>query len=134
MIEVSCAIILKDSKILAVQHGPGTSHPWKWEFPGGKIHLEETATQCIIREIDEELRILVEVQKQLESIEFDYGNKQIRLIPFICKIASGDIILTEHVAKHWFSFDQWQTIDWLEADYELILKNEENIRMETRPE
>ena len=134
MIEVSCAIIMKDSKILAVQHGPGTSHPWKWEFPGGKIHPDETAAQCIIREIEEELRIRIEVQKQLESIEFDYGNKQIRLIPFIGIIASGDIILTEHVAKYWFSFDQWQTIDWSEADYELILKNEENIRMETRPE
>ena len=130
MIEVSCAIIIKDSKILAVQHGPGTSHPWKWEFPGGKIHPDETAAQCIIREIEEELRIRIEVQKQLESIEFDYGNKQVRLIPFIGIIASGDIILTEHVAKYWFSFDQWQTIDWSEADYELILKNEESIRME----
>jgi len=134
MIEVSCTIILKDSKILAVQHGPGTSHPWKWEFPGGKIHPDETAAQCIIREIEEELRIRIEVQKQLESIEFDYGSKQIRLIPFIGKIASGDIILTEHVAKYWFSFDQWQTIDWSEADYELILKNEESIRMEIRLE
>ncbi len=134
MIEVSCAIILKDSKILAVQRGSGSSHPLKWEFPGGKIHPEETAAQCIIREIDEELRISVEVQKQLEYIEFDYGNKQIRLVPFICKIASGDIILTEHVAKYWFSFDQWQTIDWSGADYELILKNKESIRMEIRPD
>ena len=134
MIEVSCAIIMKDSKILAVQHGSGSSHPWKWEFPGGKIHPDETAAQCIIREIEEELRIRIEVRKQLESIEFDYGNKQIRLIPFIGIIASGDIILTEHVAKYWFSFDQWQTIDWSEADYELILKNEESIRMEIRLE
>ncbi|MDD2306634.1 MAG: (deoxy)nucleoside triphosphate pyrophosphohydrolase [Prolixibacteraceae bacterium] len=134
MIEVSCAIILKDSKILAVQRGPESSHPWKWEFPGGKIHPEETATQCVIREIEEELRIWIEVQKQLESIEFDYGNKQIRLIPFICRIASGDIILTEHVAKCWFTFDQWKTIDGSGADYELILKNQENIRMEIRLE
>ena len=130
MIEVSCAIILKDSKILAVQRGPKSSHPLKWEFPGGKINPKETATECIVREIEEELRIRIEVQKQLESIEFDYGNKQIRLIPFIGIIASGDIILTEHVAKYWFSFDQWQTIDWSEADYELILKNEESIRMQ----
>ena len=134
MIEVSCAIILKDSQILAVQRGPESSHPWKWEFPGGKIYSDETAAQCIIREIEEELRIQIEVQKQLEYIEFDYGNRQIRLIPFICKIASGDIILTEHVAKYWFSFGQWQAIDWSGADYELILKNEESIKMETRLE
>jgi 8-oxo-dGTP diphosphatase len=128
MIEVSCAIIMKDSKILAVQRAPESSHPWKWEFPGGKIQYGETAAQCIIREIEEELRLRIEVLDQLKFIEFDYGSMQIRLIPFICRIAFGDIILTEHVAKCWFDFDQWQTIDWLGADYELILKNQERIR------
>ncbi len=128
MIEVSCAIIVKDSTLLAVQRGSESSHPWKWEFPGGKIHPDETAAQCVIREIEEELMLRIEVQEQLEYIEFDYGSKQIRLIPFICKIVSGDMILTEHVAKCWFDFDQWQTIDWLDADYDLILKNQESIK------
>lgn len=128
MIEVSCAIIIKDSKILAVQRGSESSHPWKWEFPGGKIHHDETAAQCVIREIEEELRLRIEVLGQLEFVEFDYGTKQIRLIPFICKIISGEIILTEHVAKCWFDLDQWQTIDWSGADQELILKNQENIK------
>jgi 8-oxo-dGTP diphosphatase len=127
MIEVSCAIIIKDSKILAVQRGPESSHPWKWEFPGGKIHPDETAAQCVIREIEEELRLRIEVQEQLECIEFDYGTKQIRLIPFICKIAFGEIVLTEHVAKCWFDLDEWQTIDWSGADHELILKNQKSI-------
>jgi 8-oxo-dGTP diphosphatase len=130
MIEVSCAIIISDSKILAVQRGRGSSHPWKWEFPGGKINPDETAAQCIIREIEEELQLRIEVQEQLEYIEFDYGPKQIRLIPFICRIAYGDLILTEHAAKYWFDFDQWQMIEWSGADREQILKNQERIRME----
>lgn len=128
MIEVSCAIIIKDSKILAVQRGPESSHPWKWEFPGGKIHPGETAAQCVIREIEEELQLRIEVLAQLESMEFDYGIKQIRLIPFICKIASGELILTEHVAKCWFDLSEWQTIDWSGADRELILNNQESIK------
>lgn len=128
MIEVSCAIIISDSKILAVQRGLGSSHPWKWEFPGGKINSDETAAQCVIREIEEELQLRIEVQEQLEYIEFDYGTQQIRLIPFICRIVYGDLILTEHAAKYWFDFDQWQTIEWSGADYELILKNQERIK------
>ena len=132
MIEVSCAIIIKGSKILAVQRGQGSSHPWKWEFPGGKIHSDETASQCVVREIEEELQLRIEVQEQLEYIEFDYGNKQIRLIPFICKMTSGELILTEHAAKYWFDFDHWQTIDWSGADSELILKNQERIRTEIK--
>jgi len=132
MIEVSCAIIMRDSKILAVQRGPESSHPWKWEFPGGKIQSEESAVQCVVREIEEELQVGIEVLLQLESIEFDYGNKQIRLIPFICIMTPGEIILTEHAAKYWFDFDHWQKIDWSGADYKLILKNQERIRIEIR--
>lgn len=127
MINVSCAIIIKDSKILAVQRGPESSHPWKWEFPGGKIHTEETAAQCVVREIEEELMLRIDALSQLESVEFDYGTKQIRLIPFICKITSGEIMLIEHVAKCWFGLNQWQTIEWSGADRELILKNQEGI-------
>jgi 8-oxo-dGTP diphosphatase len=132
MIEVSCAIIIKDSKILAVQRGPKSSHPLKWEFPGGKNQFNETSDQCVVREIEEELRLHVDVISQPEFVEFDYGTKQIRLIPFICKITSGELILTEHVSKRWFNLNEWQTIDWSGADYQLILKNQERIRQELK--
>ena len=101
---------------------------FKWEFPGGKIHLDETAAQCVVREIEEELMVRIEVLFRLESVEFDYDTKQIRLIPFVCKITSGEVMLTEHVAKCWFKLDEWQTIDWSGADRDLILKNQESIK------
>lgn len=128
MIEVCCAIILNKSKILAVQRGPESSHPWKWEFPGGKINSDETAEQCVVREISEELTIMITVLTQLVPVEFDYGSKQIRLIPFICKIISGEIILTEHVDQRWLNFDECITLEWSGADKELILKNQERLQ------
>ncbi len=131
MIQVCCAIIRKDSLILAVQRGPVSSHPWKWEFPGGKIELGETAKQCILREVSEELTINVEVLMQLEAVEFDYGSKQIRLIPFVCEIVSGEIILTEHQTHVWFNFGEWETMDWSGADRELIQRNLERLKMWT---
>lgn len=123
MIEVCCAIIVNKSEILAVQRGPESHHPWKWEFPGGKVHPGETAAQCIEREIKEELGIGIEILEPLLSVEFDYGKGPIRLMPFVCKVLSGEMILTEHVAHQWFLIDQWNDIDWLEADRDLILKN-----------
>jgi len=129
MIEVCCAIVVKGSKILAVQHGPKSGHPWKWEFPGGKTDLDETAEQCIVREIEEELNIEIEIIHQLVSVDFDYGNKQICLVPFICQILSGDINLTEHIAQCWFTFDEWEALDWLDADCKLILTNQDNLKL-----
>lgn len=99
MIDVCCAILVKDFKILAVQRGPDSSHPWQWEFPGGKIHSDETSEECIIRECKEELSIEIKVLSHFDSVEFDYKTKQIRLIPFVCEIVSGEIMLTEHLAQ-----------------------------------
>ncbi|MBC8005104.1 MAG: (deoxy)nucleoside triphosphate pyrophosphohydrolase [Verrucomicrobia bacterium] len=128
MIEVCCAIIVTESRILAVQRGPESKHPWKWEFPGGKVHLRESPEQCIVREIEEELMIGIEILEPLLSVEFDYGNGIIRLMPFVCKVISGEMILTEHVGYQWFLLDQWNDLDWQEADRDLILKNLELLR------
>jgi 8-oxo-dGTP diphosphatase len=129
MIEVSCAIIRNNFEILAVRRGPESSHPMKWEFPGGKVHPGETAEHCIIREIKEELIVDIEVVVRLTPIEFDYGTMPtIRLIPFICRITLGQIVLTEHMAQCWFHPDNWRAFDWLDADYELILKNMDGIK------
>lgn len=129
MIEVSCAIIVCDDQMLAVQRGLKSSHPLKWEFPGGKIQDGETAEECIIREIEEELTIEISIVAQLDAVEFDYGTKEINLIPFVCRIKNGQIALTEHVAKCWINPDNWQSLDWAAADYELILKNSDRITM-----
>ena len=133
MIEVCCAIILKDSKILAVQRGLESSHPWKWEFPGGKIIKGETPDQCIFREIEEELSVQIVIQNELIPVEFSYETKKIRLIPFVCRIFSGEIYLSEHVAMQWITPDSWEKIDWQEADRDLILKNQKILRSIIEP-
>lgn len=128
MIEVCCAIIASESRILAVQRGPGSKHPWKWEFPGGKVHSLETPEECIVREIEEELRIGIEILEPLLSVEFDYGKGMIKLIPYLCRVVRGEMVLTEHVALRWITLDEWQTLDWQEADVQLMHKNLEGLK------
>ena len=128
MIQVTCGIIVKESKILAVQRGPNSSHPMKWEFPGGKIDRDEIAEHCIVRELSEELQVRVRILSRLESINYKYPDKHIELIPFVCEIVSGELILTEHVRKCWFAFNDWKTIDWCEADLALIEKNQDQLK------
>jgi 8-oxo-dGTP diphosphatase len=127
MMKVCCAVIIRDGKMLAVQKGPKSSHPWKWEFPGGKIHPMESPVQCIVREIEEELMIRITILQQLESIEFDYGLKPLCLIPFVSHILSGEIQLTEHANMRWMDLKEWESLDWAEADRQLIIKNKEQL-------
>ena len=129
MIEVCCAIIFRGSELLAVQRGPESHHPWKWEFPGGKINLDETAPQCIVREIEEELSVGIGIIHQLSSVEFDYGKGYLSLVPFACRIMWGEIMLTEHVAQRWFKLENWESLDWLEADRALIRQNHSGLEL-----
>ncbi|MCU0456482.1 MAG: NUDIX domain-containing protein, partial [Bacteroidales bacterium] len=56
MIRVTCAVIRnEDNEVLVVQRGEKTDHPFKWEFPGGKVDNKESDEDCLNREIKQEL-------------------------------------------------------------------------------
>jgi 8-oxo-dGTP diphosphatase len=120
MIDVTCAIIINGDKVLATQRSEKMNLPLKWEFPGGKIERNETAIECIIRELKEELNIEIEIVSKLTAHPYDYGEFKINLIPFVCNFLAGDIILTEHKDYKWFAKDDLRTLDWAPADIPVL--------------
>ncbi len=117
MINVTCAIIRnEENEILVVQRGEKTDHPFKWEFPGGKLKENETEEECIIREVREELSLEIVICKRLSVTEYDYGFKKIRLIPFVCDTLDELPFLSEHVAFKWLDPPELKNIDLSEAD------------------
>jgi 8-oxo-dGTP diphosphatase len=117
MINVTCAVIRnEDNEVLVVQRGEATDHPFKWEFPGGKLTDGETEEECIIREIKEELSMDIVICGRLPVVNHDYSNKQINLIPFICDTLDDLPFLSEHLAFRWIVPDALKSIDFSEAD------------------
>ncbi len=117
MIRVTCAIIRnEDNEVLAVQRGEKTDHPYKWEFPGGKVKEGESEEECIIREIREELTIDLVICGRMENVDYDYGKKHILLIPFICDTLDELPLLTEHAAFKWMTPGRLRELDFSEAD------------------
>jgi len=117
MIDVTCAIIRnEDNEILIVQRGEKSDHPFKWEFPGGKTSNGESNEECIIREISEELSIDIVICGNLTPVEHNYGNKEIRLIPFVCDTLDDLPVLSEHNAFRWIQPKELAGIDFSEAD------------------
>lgn len=55
IIQVTCALIFKEKKLLITQRSEKMNHPFRWEFPGGKMLSGETPEKCLKREIKEEL-------------------------------------------------------------------------------
>jgi len=119
-IAVVCALIIEKGKLLSVQHGQGSKHPGKWEFPGGKVHPGESPKVAIVREIMEELGIRVEILTLLEPVEYEYPDKTVRLIPYVCRPGVGAIVLHEHQAFSWVDPEAIGQYDLLPADTELL--------------
>lgn len=119
-VEVTCAIIEGNGHVLAAQRGARMRMPFKWEFPGGKIDPGETAEECIIREIREELGIDIRIKAMLPPSGHSYPDFHIRLHPFICQITHGAVVLTEHHAVRWTAHDQLLALDWAEADIAVV--------------
>ena len=120
MIEVTCAIILKENKILVTQRSDKMKLPLKWEFPGGKIEKNETDENCLLREIREELNLEIEIIEKLESKSFDYETFSINLIPFVAKYLSGEIVLAEHNDFKWLVKEELNFLDWAAADIPVL--------------
>lgn len=117
MIDVTCALIRnEENQLLVVQRGAASDHPFRWEFPGGKLDEGESEEDCIIREIREELSIDIVICHRLKVAEYDYGHKQIRLIPFVCDTLDDLPLLTEHIDFKWVKPSDLAKVDFCEAD------------------
>ena len=119
-IHVACAIIELAGKVLCTQRSESMSLPLKWEFPGGKINSGESPEECLKRELAEELGIEVTIGAPLTVSTHHYPMFSVTLYPFICKIASGEIVLHEHAAMSWLYPEELQGLDWAEADGPVI--------------
>ena len=119
-IHVSAAIIMKDNKIFVTQRGYGEFKDW-WEFPGGKIEEGETPEECLKREIKEELKADINIDKYLCIVEYDYPNFHLKMECFICSLIDGHLELVEAEDAKFITKDQLDNIDFLAADL-LVVK------------
>lgn len=139
MTDVTCAVIRNDEGlVLAVRRGPAMDNAGKWEFPGGKTRAGEDHEDCIIREIGEELGINIIITGRLDDVEYDYGHRQIRLIPFLCDTLASKPVLSEHDEYRWMKPEELATLDLTAADIPVALQyvSEHNavVNQESEPE
>ena len=76
---VAAAISDARGRVLLARRTEGRDLAGLWEFPGGKREPGETSKQALVRELQEELGIEVEVGAPLIAVAQQYPHKRLRL-------------------------------------------------------
>ena len=119
-IEVVAAIIHDDEgRVFATQRGYGDWQDF-WEFPGGKMEPGESPEEALKREIWEELETRIVIEHLAGTVEYDYPAFHLTMHCFLCRIESGNLTLKEHEAAKWLNRDEFNSVDWLPADKEVL--------------
>lgn len=124
---VTAAIILKEEKILIAQRKAGGHLEGLWEFPGGKIEKGETPENSLIREIDEELHMKVEIIDIFHAVHHQYPEKDILLVAYLCKHLSGEGQSIDCQDFKWVTINDMNNFQFAPADIPIINKLKEGI-------
>ena len=111
----------ENGSILACMRPEGDAWSGWWEFPGGKVEGNESLTDALSREIEEELGVSVYPRSKVCEINHSYQDRDVNLHIFDCGIVDRkDIVLLEHDESRWLSQEELLDVKWLPADLPTI--------------
>jgi len=97
------ALIDPDGRVLIAQRPEGKAMAGLWEFPGGKIEQGETPEEGLIRELKEELGIVVKVDciAPLTFASYRYQDFHLLMPLWVCRRWSGTLSPQEGQVLKW---------------------------------
>lgn len=123
MIDVAAVILINDQEdILIARRKESKQLGGYWEFPGGKLEQGESAKECLVRELQEEMDIQIEVGDYVGENIHNYQRGDIRLIAYKGRIISGTIKLTDHDKYIWVKPCELMEYNLAPADIPLASK------------
>jgi 8-oxo-dGTP diphosphatase len=118
----ACALIDADGRVLIAQRPAGKSMAGLWEFPGGKIESDERPEQTLIRELNEELGIVVKEDclAPLTFASHSYTDFHLLMPLYICRRWEGTVTAQEGQQLAWVKPNKLRDYPMPPADVPLV--------------
>ena len=118
----ACALIDVDARILLAQRPAGKPMAGLWEFPGGKVENGERPEDSVIRELKEELGIIVREAclAPLTFASYAYSEFHLLMPLFVCRRWDGMVTPREGQRLAWVRPNRLREYPMPPADEPLI--------------
>lgn len=127
-IVVPVALILKNNSVLLSKRNDPFRPEFhgKWEFPGGRMDIGESLEENLVREVQEEVGLIVRPLQRLSAIWVEYQSGpqwayQVYLIPFVCSVVEEGGVLSdaEVMETRWCGLDEVLEMELIGANKEM---------------
>jgi A/G-specific adenine glycosylase len=110
--DVAAAVTVRDDgAVLVAQRNVEDMLGGLWEFPGGKCEEGESLSDCLVREMEEELDVIVEVGAPLTLVEHGYTHFRITLHAFWCRVCDRMPRCVDCAAIRWIQPEAMSVAD-----------------------
>jgi 8-oxo-dGTP diphosphatase len=122
LLVAACALVDPDARVLIAQRPTGKPMAGLWEFPGGKIEAGERPEQTLIRELREELGIVVNVAclAPLTFASHAYPDFHLLMPLYVCRRWEGTVRTLEGQKVTWVRPNRLRDYPMPPADEPLI--------------
>ncbi len=118
----ACALVDTDGRVLLAQRPAGRPMAGLWEFPGGKVEAGERPEETLIRELKEELGIVVN-EACLAPLTFashSYPDFHLLMPLYVCRRWEGTATALEGQALAWVRANRLRDYPMPPADEPLV--------------
>jgi 8-oxo-dGTP diphosphatase len=119
---VACALIDVDGRVLIAERPPGKEMAGLWEFPGGKVEPGERPEETLIRELAEELGIVVRdaCLAPLTFASHAYADFHLLMPLYVCRRWDGQVTARHHARLAWVRPNKLRDYPMPPADAPLV--------------
>ena len=119
---VAVALVDPDGRVLLAQRPPGKTLAGLWEFPGGKVHADETPEAALVRELKEELDIdtAASCLAPFTFASHTYEDFHLLMPLYVCRVWNGTVRPLEGQKLAWVNPNRMGEYPMPPADVPLV--------------
>lgn len=116
ILDVVCALIMKDGKCLIARRNKNDHLKGKWEFPGGRRQGLEDEKKTLDRAFKEIFHIETDIKDYVTHSICEYPGHIVDLKLYECEYKSGEFDLSIHSEYKWINIEELLDYDLADAD------------------